>query len=133
MIDGGLVAEDLGKALYVIAAPAFVHFSVAAELVAHQIVRALDACDGEPIRLQGYESFTGDSRLRVFQELLDIPHGRIQHLTFMQPVAIPGAQLILPVQLPFGKCMFFQQVMRLDDDKGSRRFKSYTPLDADDS
>src|SRR5260370_23678798 len=97
MIDSGLVAEYFGKAFYVISAPAFVHFSIAAEFAAHEIMSAFNARDGETIRLQGDKSLACDGNLGVFQEFFNITHGRIEHLAFMQPVPVPGAQLIFPV------------------------------------
>src|SRR5262249_29527360 len=91
VVDGRLIAEDLCKTFYIVAGPAFVHFSIAAELTAHKIVRALDACDGESVGLQGDERLACDGGLCIFQEFLDVAHGRVEHLSFMEPVTIPGA------------------------------------------
>src|SRR5882757_5406064 len=97
MIDSRLVAEYFGEAFYVISAPTFIHFPVATEFAAHKIMGAVDACDGETIGLQGNIGLSADGGLGVFQEFLNIAHGRIEHLAFMQPVSVPGAQLIFPV------------------------------------
>src|ERR1700761_7697882 len=83
VINGGLIAEDLCKSLDIVTAPALIHFAVAAELAAHQIMGAFDAGDRIAVRLNGYENLAGDRSLGIFQELFDVPHGGVQHLSFM--------------------------------------------------
>src|SRR5450432_1472683 len=132
MINSGLVTEYLRKSFHVIPGPALVHFAITAEFRAHQVMFALYAGNGEPVGLQRDKYFSADRYLCVLKEFLDISHRGIQHLAFMQPVAIPGAQLILPIELPLGQGMFFQQVMRLDNDQRGSGFETHPSLDADD-
>src|ERR1700733_12299691 len=100
MINSGLVTENFGEPLHVIPAPSFVHFAIAPEFAAHQVMFALYPRDGEPVRLQGDKYFSADRGLAVPQELFDIANRGVQHLPLMQPVAVPIAQLILPIKLP---------------------------------
>ncbi|MNY23646.1 hypothetical protein D3C86_1573210 [compost metagenome] len=71
--------------------------------------------------------------LAMGKEGFNIPHHRVQNLALMQPVGIKLCQCIFPLQLPFGKHMFFQCMMRFQNDHRSRGFKSYTPFDPDNS
>ena len=49
----------------------------------------------------------------------------------MQKHAVPVAQLVFPVLLPFSERMFFEHFVSIDDKHGSCRFKPYPALDAD--
>src|SRR3546814_2409707 len=73
----------------------------------------------------------GHMLLSILQEFLDVPHGGVQQLSFMQPVSVPHGQLVFPVELPFGEYMFFQRMVGLDDQQGCGGFETYSSLDAD--
>src|SRR6185312_5299443 len=132
MIDGRLVAEYSCKALHIVAGETLVHFSVAAEFAAHQVMRAIDTRDGIAVRLQGDKDLAGNGRLCILQEPFDVAHGRVEHLSFMERVAVPAAELVLPIEQPLGQGMFFKQVGSLDDDEGGGGFETDAAFDADD-
>src|SRR5690606_6010934 len=71
--------------------------------------------------------------LAVCEECFDVAHDRIEVLSFVQPVAVELPKLILPAQLPFREDVFFERVVRFNDDYGCSRFESNTPFNANDS
>src|SRR5215216_3113080 len=88
VIDHRLVAEYFTEPANIFTAPAIVHLSVLAEFTVHKVIWRFDSCYGETIRHQLHKYITGNITLRVFQVVFNIPHHRIENLSFMKPVAI---------------------------------------------
>ena len=132
VVDGGLVAKNFCETTDILAAPRGVHFTVAAKPAVHQVMRAFDAVEGKSVGVHGTEYRSADRQLAVFEETFDVAHGWVEHLAFVKPVAIPGGQLFFPMQLPLGEGVFFQQVVRFDDEEGGGGFKAHTAFYADD-
>ena len=107
MIDSGLIAENFGESPNIVASPSRVHFSIFTKSAIHEIVGRFNAYNLKMVGLQLNKYLTGYLLLRLKQIGFYIPHHRIQHLAFMQPVSVKLRQLVFPAELPFGKHMFF--------------------------
>src|SRR6187402_1543792 len=132
MIDAGLIAKDLSEALDIISGPCLIHLTIAAKLCRHEIVIGLDTCQLKPVWQEGNRHPARNKSLRRCKESLDVAHDRIEVLSFVQPVAIPGGHLILPVELPLGEGVLFQKMMCLDNNQRGSSLESDAAFDTDD-
>ena len=102
-----LVTKNFGETFYIIAGVTFVHFAIATKFAAHQIINRFNAQYQKAVRHQFYEYFTVNGFLCVGKKSFHIAHNGVMKLPFMQPISVKQGKLIFPIQLPFGKRMFF--------------------------
>ncbi len=132
VIHGCLVAKYFAEATHIFARPAGIHFAIFAKFAVHQIVRTFNANNLVTVRLQLYKYIAGYVLLGALQKSFYIAHYRVQNLPFVQPVAIKSGNGIFPAQLPFGKHVLFQRMMRFNNHHRRCCFKAHTTFDAND-
>ena len=132
VVDNVLETENLAEALHILVAPVAHDLAVGAELVAHQVVLAVDTHHDITVGIEIHVDIAADRNLRTLQHGLHVPHHRIVVLTLVQPVAVELRDLVLPEQLPLGEGVLLEHLVGGDDEDGACGLESHSALDADD-
>ena len=126
-----LVAENFCESFHIVGTPCLVDFSVFSEIGFHQVERGVDANEGIAERTECNLNCSAYVLLTAFKEFLHVAHNRFEILRFVKEHAVPCADLVFPVLLPFGEGVFLQHFVGGYDEHGSGGFKANSSFYAD--
>ena len=84
------------------------------------------------VRHQGDVNFSADILLDAIHHCFHVPHHRIQVHCLVHLLPVPSCNLVFPINLSFGKCVFLKQMVRFDQNQRCCCLEAYSSLDADD-